>query len=984
MVEGVAEESSRRLAAPRIAVLGPVACGPPGQLRPLGGRPGRVLIALAAASRPCSLEALADAVWGADRPPSYRPALHVHLGHVRRVLAELDGGAGVLRSPDGYALATGACELDASLATDLLDEAHAREADDPAAGLTLVDAALALWRGTPFASEGEVIAPSARHHLEAVHRDAVELRVELLLLAGEARSAEAAANDAVESEPLREHRWGQLLRARYLAGRTADALATYQDARRALVEALGIEPGPELRDLEAAVLTHDVARLRLPVPPPETLPPLPTPSGELVGRDEELRRAATTIASTRRLVVLGPPGVGKSRFAVELARLVDDDGAWVDVATGVDATAVLDWARRHPDGVVVADGAEHDLGAVTDLVGALARSAPGVSVLATSRKPVGGELAVEVLGPLTLPSPAAAADEIEGAPAVLALRTALRELAPAIAPTSTEVAALARRAGGLPLALRLAAAAARTLPVATILERPASGPDDAVDRATRAVLDLVDPATLEAFSDLAVVGGTFDLDLAGGVTDLGPVRMAEVVVDLADHGLVQARPEQPEPYSMLEPLRAVGDRLLVAAGRRDDVLDRHAQTCLERARGLAIEASYAESTNLGARLDADLPRHREAIEHLARRRDAESALTLVCHLDWPLYALGRWEEKVELFDRALAIPGRPSAMRARAHALRARPGPLHLIDLDHVEQADAMAAALGHDSLRAFARFVRALRLIWEGRSGEAAELFHGAQQVFEREGHGFLACDARKFFGVSLVLDGDADLGLDVQREALAVVRRDHPSPFHAAHSLAYLGHCHRFLGDDAAALANWTEGRALVGRLRNQATAVHISIGLGELAVERGDVEGALALTAEALDLAATGHAWAYEPWAWTLAIRANLAAADLGATIASARRAVAGIERVPSGEAVRLGVDLAALALAADDPVAAARLLGVVGAMPDRRELPFPPPGEADRRAELADAVRDRLGDEATRHLDAGARCSLAEAAGPLLAA
>ncbi len=428
----------------------------------------------------------------------------------------------------------------------------------------------------------------------------------------------------------------------------------------------------------------------------------------------------------------------------------------------------------------------------------------------------------------------------------------------------------------------------------------------------------------------------------------------------------------------------MGDRLLVAAGRRDDVLDRHAQTCLERARGLAIEASYAESTNLGARLDADLPRHREAIEHLARRRDAESALTLVCHLDWPLYALGRWEEKVELFDRALAIPGRPSAMRARAHALRARPGPLHLIDLDHVEQADAMAAVLGHDSLRAFARFVRALRLIWEGRSGEAAELFHGAQQVFEREGHGFLACDARKFFGVSLVLDGDADLGLDVQREALAVVRRDHPSPFHAAHSLAYLGHCHRFLGDDAAALANWTEGRALVGRLRNQATAVHISIGLGELAVERGDVEGALALTAEALDLAATGHAWAYEPWAWTLAIRANLAAADLGATIASARRAVAGIERVPSGEAVRLGVDLAALALAADDPVAAARLLGVVGAMPDRRELPFPPPGEADRRAELADAVRDRLGDEATRHLDAGARCSLAEAAGPLLAA
>ncbi|HEY8058048.1 MAG TPA: hypothetical protein VID94_04820, partial [Acidimicrobiales bacterium] len=188
----------------------------------------------------------------------------------------------------------------------------------------------------------------------------------------------------------------------------------------------------------------------------------------------------------------------------------------------------------------------------------LNRSAPAVSVLATSRVPVEGHLAVEVLEPLALPGAEADADEVESAPAVLALRAALSELAPATSLTSIEVAALARRAGGLPLALRLAAAAARTLPVATIVESPASGQDDEVDRATRAVLALIDPVAREAFSDLTVVDGSFDLDLATGVTGLEAERSVEAVVDLADHGLVQAQPDQAAPYAILEPLRAVG------------------------------------------------------------------------------------------------------------------------------------------------------------------------------------------------------------------------------------------------------------------------------------------------------------------------------------------------------------------------------------------------------------------------------------------
>ena len=586
------------------------------------------------------------------------------------------------------------------------------------------------------------------------------------------------------------------------------------------------------------------------------------------GREETVHRALATITATRRLALLGPPGVGKSRLAVEIARALGGEGAWVDVGTGVDGAAVADWARRHPDGVLVLDGADAAAGIVGSITAELARSAPAVTVVATSRVPL-GDLPVEVVGPLD--------DEA----AVLVLQSALRDLAPGVTPGASDLTALAHRAGGLPLALRLTAAAARTLPVTAILALPASGAGDEVDRATRDVLDVVDPEAREAFHDLSVLGGEFDLDLAAGVTALGTTRLPQVVVELADHGLLHARPDRAAPYTLAAPLRAVGERLLAA--RRDDVLDRYARTCLARARAMA---AAPEAPDLEARLLADLPRHREALEHLARRRDAESALTLVCHLDLTLYALGRWAEKEELLDRALAIPGRPSAMRARAHALRARPGPLHRIDVDQAQQAEAMAGALGHESLRAFARFVRSLHLMWSGHNAEAAELFQEVQQVFEREERSYQAYDAQKFFGVALVLDGDADAGLDVQREALAHMRRDHPSPFPAAHGLAFLGHSHRLLGDDAAALANWTEGRTLAAQVGNRATASHMSIGLAELAVEQGDVDRALALTAEALDLIDAGHAVAYAPWAWTVAVRAHGAAGDLGAAIASAR--------------------------------------------------------------------------------------------------
>ena len=203
----------------------------------------------------------------------------------------------------------------------------------------------------PFSVEGETVEPSASHSLEAVRREGEEVLVEALLRTGQAARAESTAAQLVDAEPLREHRWGQLLRARYLGGRTADALATYRQARDVLVESLGIEPGPELRSLEAAALMQDAAGLRLPAGTDAEPPRPPATLGPFVGRETELRRVAGALVETRRVSILGPPGVGKSRLALEAARAVAGEVvAWLDLReTDVAATRVLvDWTHRHP------------------------------------------------------------------------------------------------------------------------------------------------------------------------------------------------------------------------------------------------------------------------------------------------------------------------------------------------------------------------------------------------------------------------------------------------------------------------------------------------------------------------------------------------------------------------------------------------------------------------------------------------------------
>ena len=127
--------------------------------------------------------------------------------------------------------------------------------------------------------------------------------------------------------------------ALYRSGRQADALDVFHEARRVLSDSLALEPGPELRALQEAILAHDPAIAAVPVVPVRR-GNLPSPATSFVGREAELAQVAAELAEHRIVTLLGPPGVGKTRIALEAARPLKhdiSDGIWfVDLARAVE------------------------------------------------------------------------------------------------------------------------------------------------------------------------------------------------------------------------------------------------------------------------------------------------------------------------------------------------------------------------------------------------------------------------------------------------------------------------------------------------------------------------------------------------------------------------------------------------------------------------------------------------------------------------
>ncbi|MFD0520369.1 ATP-binding protein [Paractinoplanes durhamensis] len=628
----------------RFEVLGPVRVrSDDGSVAPLAPRPRALLAALiASAGQLVSAERLIAELWPEGAPATAGPALQVHASALRKVVGDrLSSTAG------GYALHAG--ELDA-------DEFEAT-------------GDLGLWRGPAYEGGGggpivEAAAARLTELLLATRRDWVDRE----LAAGRPVLAELRAWVAAEpaAEPLVE----RLMLELHRAGRSADALDVF-DATVAVLRSYETEAGPGLTALAAGIRRRDPTLDR-------PAPGLPGSRSRFIGRRAELDRAHALAGETRLLTVTGPGGSGKTRFAYELAREVATEydtvvlvelagyatadatrfaaAAGVRDEPGVTAIEALSRHLGNRRALLVVDNCEHvraqAAATVDDLIGAV----PGLRVLATSREPLG--VPGEALWPLPGLTPADAVrlfgERVAAARGGTGLRPA--ELAPA--------AELCRRLDGLPLALELAAARLRSLPLAAVtgrLDELIGTAPLARHRTMRATIDwghdLLDETQQALMARLSLFAGPFDADAAGRVQGADAL---DPLAQLRDRSMVGWDGTH---YRMSETIREYAAEHLSTG---DPARARFVALWLDRLATPPPPDGPAHTAWL-ASMAAAHPSVLAAIDWSLTAGDPADGLTLAAAMWWFWWISGQMAEGRGHLRRALdAAPSEPSAARARA------------------------------------------------------------------------------------------------------------------------------------------------------------------------------------------------------------------------------------------------------------------------------------------------------------------------------
>jgi predicted ATPase/DNA-binding SARP family transcriptional activator len=668
----------------RIAILGDVQVLEGDTAIEVSGTRQRALLALLAvhAGTTLSDHRILEELWGDSLPDNPSNALQKRISELRKIV----GADRLLRRSDGYVLDVPRRDIDLFEFEDQIERGRrALDAGSIVDASESLTAALSCWRGDPLAEFADLpFARATAARLEDLRWAAIEDRVEADLAMGCHHEVASELHALVDEQPLRERLIGQLMVSLYRSGRQTDALRAFSEARERLGDELGLEPGPELRALELAILNHDPG---LDAPPGPAGPPrvgnLPAQVSTFVGRDADFAQLVEALRDNRLVTLTGPGGSGKTRLALEVGRHLSDttpDGVWLaelaPLADGaaVDNTTALALGAhdtgepltplerllarlRDREAVVILDNCEHVLDSAAAVAGAVLGACPDVRLIATSREPL------TIDGETQQPVPPL---PIEAATRLFGLRAA------SVRPDFTldesvrdDVEHVCAQLDGLPLAIELAAARVKALPVGQISARLhdrfrllSGGNRDAPDRhrTLRAAVEwsheLLFHEEKVAFRTLSVFPATFDLPAAEAVCTAAGIPTEDVIdvlAHLVDKSLLVAAEGR---YRLLETLRHFGDEQLAVHDERASASAAHAAHFLAIASAAESHIFAPEQVEWLDLLDQEIDNLRAAMRWAATH-DPARALDAIATLAPAAWLRGHRQEARQVIEHLL-------------------------------------------------------------------------------------------------------------------------------------------------------------------------------------------------------------------------------------------------------------------------------------------------------------------------------------------
>ncbi|SEL61480.1 Transcriptional regulatory protein, C terminal [Blastococcus sp. DSM 46786] len=798
-----------------LSFLGPLRAAVAGAPAALGGpRQRSVLARLAVAGgHVVSTDRIVDDLWDGEPPPKALASLQVHVSHLRRALeparrTRAEATVLVSRAP-GYALHLPRDAVDAWRFADLV--ARAQGEPDPAGRRELLERALACWRGPAYAEVADTAwaAPEVTC-LDELRLTALEARAEADLDLGRAAAVVPELDRLVHDHPGRERAVRLLALALYRGGRQGDALGVLRRAREHLADELGVDPGRELRELEAAVLAQDpvleappAVVPAVPVAPPAVgpavpvAPPAPEPAPPSVGRTAELGRLLAAADEARRgtrvVWIGGEAGAGKTTLVEAAAgelrrrgwrtawgRCPEVEGAppawpWSEVVGELDDAALPEdgnpfWLSRSvADQLAAAAGGQpllvvlDDVHRADDLTLQLLRQVVGrlagqpVLVLATYRSTEDDEALAATRAALATATAAhLALGGLDAAGvAVLARDNGLEH------PGEDVVALLRERTGGNPLFVR----ELTRLIVSEGAAAARAGVPVGVREVLRRRVDRLPGPAVTALRQAAVLGRETDVDLLAAVTGHDPDELLDALETAVLAGLLV----EPAPGQVRFSHALVRDTLY-----EDLPLMRRAR--VHAAALAALEARDADATALAhhAVAAAGPSTAAAAVPYVvAAAREAEQ---LGAHAD----AARQWATALRLLELAGPRPGGDEALLALllpsipAHA---RAGNA-VVAREQQRLAVRAAARLDRRDLHVAALAAWDAPLVWTVRDDGAQdpELLDPLRQLLETPAGEDLPDDVRARLFVALFREVEGVDGVRAERasaEALALARR-------------------------------------------------------------------------------------------------------------------------------------------------------------------------------------------------------------------